>query len=339
MGQRRPSDPGVNAFRFVNMFAVVMAHAWWFAGPVPHGDPRYLLLITAQCSVPTFFITSGYLLRWEDGDPFAVTLWALRKLLPLYVIWGAFYTLAAWLAGMGRFVDLIERVGMVATSVHLWFLPALAFALSVVSLSLRFFGARRTWILAGLLATAGLLNGTYEMFLGFGGHSMRASVATAPLLVLLGVYIRKTDLPRWPLLFGAAVLLTYYLQVRDDALIAAAPGYALGKPAAVTLATIAYGLSVFLFARSLPRTRPLEWLANRKHYLLVIYCIHPMILVAIGTVWHRHGMGSVLLTTTVAYALSTLVAVAFAAAHRGVREFARAHRELALARGAALPQG
>ena len=85
MSNRVQPEPGVNAFRFVLMFPIIMWHGWWFAGDDPSAAARRLL-IAGQCSVPMFFITSGYLLRWWEGDRFAVARWALHKLLPLYVI-------------------------------------------------------------------------------------------------------------------------------------------------------------------------------------------------------------------------------------------------------------
>jgi len=74
MAARQSSEPGVNAMRFDLMFTVVMAHAWWLFGlPLERSFATFLLLVTAQSSVPAFFITSGYFLRWREGSPFAVT--------------------------------------------------------------------------------------------------------------------------------------------------------------------------------------------------------------------------------------------------------------------------
>src|SRR5579875_2967043 len=95
----RARENGINAFRIFNLGLVILAHAMPLAAPLRHGDPQYLLLILAQCSVPMFFITSGYLLRYEEGSPFAVTRWAMIKLVPLYVIWLAVYIIFAWLLG------------------------------------------------------------------------------------------------------------------------------------------------------------------------------------------------------------------------------------------------
>jgi surface polysaccharide O-acyltransferase-like enzyme len=345
METRSSSEPGVNAFRFVLMFTVVYAHACWlFAGPLQRDSLTYLLLVTAHCSVPSFFITSGYFLRWRDGDPFVVTRWAFRKLLPLYLIWmaiyavvtwlagwGAVYEVAAWLAGRGDFFDLTGSIAFGVTTLHLWFLPTLALALSATSLSLRFLGVRLTWVLAAALAAAGLFAGTYQMFLGLESHSLRGSVLTAPLLVLIGICVANARIPRRPVLLGIAVLVAYFLQLSDNGFIATAAGYSPDRRSAVTLSTIPFALSVFLFARSLPCTKLVEWLAGRKHYLLVIYCIHPMILTGIRGVWDRQGLASTLVVTIVAFSLSVLAAMFLSIAHRRWRELAHADRQITVA--------
>jgi surface polysaccharide O-acyltransferase-like enzyme len=314
------------------MFTVVMAHSFWlFAPPLGSGGNSGLLLVTAQCAVPTFFITSGYLLRWRDGDPLAVTRWSLRKLIPLYVIWAGLYTLFAWIAGLGSLAHLVRTIGFGVGTLPLWFLPALALALSVISLSLRFLGLRRTWILASGLAALALFNGAYQTFLGFEANPLRGNVMLAPFLVLCGVQIRLSDPPRSLLWFGIAALAAYWLQILDDRLITTASGYSAGRAPHTTLATIPFALSVFLFGRSLPPTSLVQWLAARKRYLIVIYCVHSMILTTFDFVPHGRGIAMLFATTTAAYALSLIVAFLLAQGHRQLRELARPRSKFALA--------
>ncbi len=348
MAVRQSDEPGINAFRFALMFTVVMAHAWWLFGPaLARGDPSYLLLITGQCSVPAFFIISGYFLRWREADPYAVARWAVRKLLPLYLLWMAIYAVVMGLAGWGAMyilwagvengkgpLQVLRDVAFGASTRHLWFLPALAIALSVTSLSLRLLGHRRTWVLAALLAAGGLLTGPYQMFLGLEGHSIRAQFLTAPLLVLFGIYIAEAGAPRHLLLFGLAVFTAYWLQVLDDRWLATAPGFATTKARpVVTFATIPFALSAFLFARSLPRSATMEWLSKRKHYLLVIYCIHPMMLRALSLVWDWKGLAPTLVASAIGFALSLLAAIAVSMAHKRWRAYAETRQQLAIEAG------
>jgi surface polysaccharide O-acyltransferase-like enzyme len=327
MSKGSSSDAGVNAFRFVTMFTVVLAHAWMTNGiPIRSGDPSYLLLVTAQCSVPTFFITSGFLLRWREGDALAVTRWSLRKLLPLYVLWAGFYLAFAW--AVGSLTTLRTFTAFGGSTLPLWFIPALGFALSTISVSLRKFGLRWTWIIAGAVAIFGLFNGTYQTFLGLEANPFRAAVLLAPLLVLVGVQIRLSNPPRSLVWFGLAAIVVFWLQVMDNRFIATAAGYSVDKRPSTTLATFFYALSVFLFARSIPATKAVEWLARRKRYLLIIYCIHPLVLTAFAFVGTIKDIPSLLAVTIVGFALSALAATAFAGARRRYSDRAAMQRPI-----------
>jgi surface polysaccharide O-acyltransferase-like enzyme len=277
-----PRDYGIDACRFLLMIPIVMAHAWYFAGPMSRNIIAYLPLIAAHAAVPFFFITSGTVLRWQEGDAFAVVRWLLRKLLPLFTVWIVLYVIVAWCVGRGSLLQMIATIDEGGPTRHLWFLPALGFALSLVAVSLRFMGWRRTWLLAGTMAAIGLGHGCYQWFLGLGPHWLRCAILTAPLFVLIGVTIARFPPPRHPVRFGLLVVASYALQVADDLLIASAPGYSVQDHPTVTLATIPFALSLFLFARSLPATKLVEGLAGIRHYCVTIYCLHPMILLVAG---------------------------------------------------------
>ena len=332
MAGKGSTEPGVNAFRFVLMFTVIVAHGWWFSGAAPRGDPKMYFLMIGQASIPVFFITSGYLLRWKEGDPFAVARWAAQKLVPIYLFWAFLYALAAWWAGLRPLFDPIGVLGFTSVTPHLCFLPALAIALSLTSVSLRFLGMQRTWMVALALAAIGLVNGTYQLYLGLESNPLRANVLTAPLLVLTGIHLRTANPPKQPWLFGLAVLVGYDLQLVDDRLLVNLPAYSPDRKIGFTVATYFYGLAVFLFARSLPSVRPVEWLAKRKDYLLVIYCIHPMIMYAIGQVYTGRSFASLLVVVASTYAVSASLAVLVGRAHRGAREIRKyRHEPLAVA--------
>lgn len=323
---RVPREPGINAFRIFNLALIIFAHAKPLAPPMQHDDPRYLLLIIAQCSVPMFFITSGYLLRWREGDPFAVTRWSFRKLLPLYAIWAFVFIFGAWLIGAGSLPELLATLPGGPTQ-HLWFLPALALALSVMSLSLRFLGLRLSWIAAIILAVGGLWFGSYEQWIGLPAHSLRSGIPTAPLFVLIGVYLAESKPPRRVFLFAGAVILAYGLQVWDDKLLSTAPGFEPGRQAIVTLATLPYAIAMFLFARSL-HGRVVERLAALRPYFATIYCIHPMFIVAFAMVIHERSFGIAIAVTLMTLVLSVLAGMALEAMGRFWRERLHSHPPL-----------
>jgi len=309
-------EAGIDAFRFLLMFLVVFAHAWSFAGPMPPKVLPYLPLIVAHCVVPFFFITSGYFLRWNDGGPFDVTVWSIRKLLPLFCIWFAIYVIGCLLVGLGGIQDLLTSVVHGGPTRHLWFLPALAFALSITSMSLRFVGLRWSWILLGALGVYGLYHGAYQSLLGVAPHPVRGGLLTAPFFVLIGVQIARSDVPRTPVLFGLAILATYVAQVFDDTSFFGGQQYLPGHSPQVTLATIPYSVAVFLFARSIKSGWLVERLSGMKRSVLTIYCIHPMTLFALRPVIHSDGLTGVLEATILGFALSMVAAVMLSAAQQ-----------------------
>lgn len=292
--------PGVDAFRFLLMIPVILAHAWFFAGPDAFTWTTALPLVACHAAVPFFFLVSGSLVRWQEGDLFAVPRWLLRKLLPLFVVWISIYIAVAWLIGRDSLADLVGTIDQGGPTRHLWFLPALGMALSLVTLSLRLAGWRATWVMAVVLAVVGLIQGGYQLFLGYPNHWLRCAFLTAPLFVLIGAALAQRPLPSRPLLFGAALLASYLLQLGEDMLIASAPGYAVQRHPTVTVATFPYAVSLFLFARSLPVGEVIRWLAGFRSYAVTIYCLHPLFLMVLEEVLTARCIG-------LAYGLTAVV--------------------------------
>lgn len=282
MGKRSKSmGAGVDAFRVLLMLPIILVHSWHFAGPVSPGLLSYLPLMAGHAAVPFFFLASGSLLRWQEGEVMAVPRWLLRKLLPLFLVWIAIYVAAAWLAGRGSILQLIGMVDEGGPTRHLWFLPALGFALSLVAVSLRLLGRARTWLIITGMAAIGLFQGGYQLFLGFSGHWLRCGFLTAPLFVMIGVEIARRPVALRPAVAASAAVLFYLLQVADDVLIATAPAHVPHEHPTVTLATIPYAVSLFLLARSLSGGFILDRLAALRRFNVAIYCMNPLILLAL----------------------------------------------------------
>ncbi|WP_205478532.1 acyltransferase family protein [Sphingomonas arenae] len=282
MGKRSTSmGAGVDAFRVLLMLPIILAHSWHFAGPVNPGLESYLPLMAGHAAVPFFFLASGSLLRWQEGEVFAVPRWLLRKLLPLFLVWIAVYVAAAWLAGRGSLLQLVGTIDEGGPTRHLWFLPALGFALSLVAVSLRLLGRHRTWAIVLTMALIGLFQGGYQLFLGLAGHWLRCAFLTAPLFVMIGVEVASRPVTVRPMVAASAAVLFYMLQVADDVLIASAPAHVPHEHPTVTLATIPYAFALFLLARSLSGGAILDRLAALRRFNVTIYCMNPLILLAI----------------------------------------------------------
>ena len=303
-------EPGIDAFRYLLMMPVILAHSWAFAGPLELSVVNYLPLIIGHSAVPFFFIASGYQLRWSESDPFAVTRWSCRKLLPLYLIWVLIYVLAAWIVGQGPLSSVIWSVFRGGPTRHLWFLPALAFALSFTSVSLRLLGPRLTWILTVVVAALGIWHGSYQVIVELPAHPVRSGLLAGPLFALIGVQFAKSGPPRAPVAFGLAVLVCYAAQIVEDVFISGFVAGGLQSGPMITLATIPFSAAVFLFARSLTKFQFLEMVAKLRRYVLIIYCVHPMVIFAIDPIVRHRTLSMALFLMLIVLGLSTLIAMA-----------------------------
>ena len=301
---KRTREPGVEAFRLLLTIPVILAHAWTFKGDQSVGALHYLPLMLGHIAVPFFFIASGTLLRWQEGQPLAVVRWSWYKLAPLFAFWMSLYIVAAWFAGRGTFLQLVASIPLGGPTRHLWFLPALGFALSLVAVSLRLLGWRRTWIITIALAGTGLLIGGYLSFWGYGTRWLRVAYLTAPLFVMIGVALK--DLPPLgrPVWLGLAALGCYALQVADDLWLSTSAGYRLTEHPTVTLATIPFALVVFLWARELSSGTVVNGLASLGRFGLIIYCLHPLFLMVLLNAIPYRSYGMTFAMTLAALALS-----------------------------------
>lgn len=312
-------EHGIDAFRFLLMPLIVLSHAWFYSGPLPVEHPAYLLLLAGHCAVPFFFIASGYLLRLDPANPFATARWACGKLLPLFGLWMILYLGGAWFMGAAPPAELLATILQGGPTRHLWFLPALAFGLSAVSLCLHYVGVRWTWIMLSALATIGLLHATYLVWLGSPVRPLHGGMATAPFFVMLGTQLAHASVPRLPRLFAGAVLLTYLVQLVDDMLVSSAPAFTQYALPIVTAASIPFALAVFLFARSLHNHPLARWLAPCRKYVLTIYCIHPAYLALLAGLFEERGLTTALLMAGSSFVLSMITAALWAGAKKTLR--------------------
>lgn len=144
----------VDAWRLVAIVAVVAIHATPDAltalpADAMWGEPGFFVNQLARFAVPMFFVISGYF--WGRGrrtsGPFA------RRLLVVFGIWSLVYLLPidGWTDGQGDWTDPFRTawwhlVALAADPVrllfqgtwgHLWFVPALLWALGVTTLFAR----------------------------------------------------------------------------------------------------------------------------------------------------------------------------------------------------------
>ena len=153
------------------------------------------IAMTARFAVPFFFITAGYFQRIDGVAPAAIVWRALRRLLPIYLIWIAVYWFVCRIVPLpdmewnGNWRSLLQGGPLF----HLWFLPALGFGLALVGIARVKLGLRTTTALAIGLALIGLGLTSYQAPL-FGHEALepRRGIFFAPAFVVIGAWLSQS---------------------------------------------------------------------------------------------------------------------------------------------------
>ncbi|RYD23564.1 MAG: hypothetical protein EOP89_11935, partial [Lysobacteraceae bacterium] len=204
---------------------------------------------------------------------------AVGRLLPIYAFWSICYLVAAYCAfggelGPWRWMRMLEGGG---PAFHLWFLPALLFALITLSLSLKLGGRRLAVLVAATFALGGPILSDYHALLGIASYSshlndIRRQLA-APAFVVIGYLLKtmppiatRTSLTLCAIAFAGLLAERYILIVSGgNAALVNSDGL---------LGTFCFGTGVFLLARSLNDAdwiRPFAWLGRIS---LAVYLCH-----------------------------------------------------------------
>lgn len=199
---------GVDALRVLAALCVVYLHAKPFMLPA-YADSGYAvvrdaILQFARFAVPFFFIAAGFFLGKKlfiSANPLAGVHPYLARLITIYTVWTLFYLAFPinWLELLLR-GDLRPFVWKAAnalelaahhplaflfksTSVHLWFLPALALASLLLALAIRFRQLGIFLALGAGLYGAGLASDAYQPTPW--GHRLGLDIAPPLVLGLL----------------------------------------------------------------------------------------------------------------------------------------------------------
>jgi fucose 4-O-acetylase-like acetyltransferase len=258
--------------------------------------------------VPFFFLTSGYFLRPAARPDLSVILKSLRRLLPIYVFWMlAYFIVVQFLPNQHWSFsprDLISG----GTAFHLWFLPALGFALVLVSGGIGLVGMRATGAFCVALAVFGIYRGSYHDALHLPGIAQRGGLFIAPLFVYLGLLVKKQD---WS--FGVwavpAILASYLLLTLEEWLIyrlANAPNFSSHD---FTIATYLVGLSCFMAVRQIPNSAVLDRIAWFGRLSLSVYAGHVFFLWLLAPLTGNDAIWRVVMLAILCFGLATLLSL------------------------------
>jgi surface polysaccharide O-acyltransferase-like enzyme len=307
---------GIDALRYVLAFAVVVLHTIFesrAAAPsvLTPSWPVYLEM-ACRAAVPFFFIAGGYFLvpggqiPGNQGDR-ETLLRPLLRLLPLYVAWKIFYYLFLIVVPAHPLHLGLRQFLWNFPVYHLWFLPALAFALALVPLALKYLGLRKTFILCAALALVSLMEGAWRDLFHLTGGISRARFLVAPMFVLTGVMLARYPLRLSTPTAVLLVLVSYLALAGEETLLAR---LSHGAPLAsheFMLATFPYGVAVFLLWRPMSGLRALGDLGR---FSLNIYTSHLMFVWLFGALaGHPDLPGALGLVAIPAFAAATLTSL------------------------------
>lgn len=305
---------GIDFIRFCMAFLIVLLHSLPSYQEQQYQIWSAPLAMICRAGVPFFFITSGYFLARQERFSVGIVLKPLRRLLPIYIFWMAVYfvfllvvPIHSWSFGLR---DLLSG----GTAFHLWFLPALGFALAMVAMGLSLAPSSVVGLACTALAAFALTRGTYHDVLGLHGAASRGGLFVAPLYVYVGTLLsrRWLILPQWAC--AALVLLAYGLLFAEEHLIAALSGLARPISHDFTIATFPVGAAMFLFARSIGSSRFIDRFAPLGRASLAIYVSHLLFLwllmpvIGNDSVWHvfANAIAAFLMATALGLTLARI---------------------------------
>lgn len=285
-------DAGIELFRFVMAMLVILLHILPVTQPSasdPWGGPYWLAIADTlcRCAVPFFFILSGYYYR-PDRSAVANLRRAWVRLTPIYLFWFVCYLGVAFVfpdrwPDPWRVIHLFDG----GPGFHLWFLPALIFALTALTVSLALGGPRLAVAVAALLAVGGPILLDYHALASVAPYSPHLSdirrQLAAPAFVVIGYLLRAA--PALGVRASLSLCLVTYagLLAERHALIVGVGDRAIIYADGL-IGTFCFGAAVFLLARSLNPVPGVSRAAGLGALGLPIYLSHIVFLWG----WQRH---------------------------------------------------
>lgn len=306
----RPSrNTAIDAMRYGLAFVVVLLHSLPSAQQVEYPGWAAFISITCRVSVPFFFITSGYFLKPAARLDLSVVFKPLQRLLPIYLFWMLAYFIFLQLVPIQHWSFSLRDLISGGTAFHLWFLPALGFALVLVSGGISLIGMRLTGALCLALAVFGVLRGSYHDALHLSGTAQRGGLFIAPLFVYLGVLVRTHN---WSLgrLAIPAILASYLALFLEEWVIyrlSAAPTFSSHD---FDAATYLVGLSCFLAVRQMPASAVVDRIAWFGRLSLSVYAGHVFFLWMLAPWIGNDAIWRVAVLAVLCFGLATLLSLA-----------------------------
>lgn len=217
----RKSYYAIDIAKFISALLVICIHT----GPLLDisKDANFVLVqILSRIAVPLFFIISGFLFfekidlrrEWNDDENIQVLKKYLLRLCKIYLVWTILYLpFTYWImhSGDGISTEAILRYVrdffFTGSFYHLWFLPALMFAVGVVYIMVSKLSIKKTLWITFLIYVLGMMGNVYPKLLAdvpvidviwkaYTGVfvTTRNGFFFGMLFIALGAYFAKTTL-------------------------------------------------------------------------------------------------------------------------------------------------
>lgn len=261
--------PGIDAFRVVMAFLVVILHTL----PGRGSNRLSMVAIICHCSVPFFLITSGYYLKIPPRLSAMFFARPLMRLLPIYLFWMIIFYCVAYVTKVSPLRFGVRELLSGGTAFHLWYLPALLVATVLVPISVLKLGMRVTGLICGLLAIVVIARGAYHDLFHLPATFSRDKILVAPIFLFTGFWLARRQFSPSKSVALAMAVAGFAIIVAEELMISRWVGMPF-KDHAVSIGTFAFSAGVFLFARALPLSAAVERLATLGKYTLGIYVSH-----------------------------------------------------------------
>ena len=297
----------IDAARYALSFLVILLHSL----PIQSSGSFSTTLVASVCrvAVPFFFIAAGYFLHWRTTSNKELVIKICRRLLPIYFFWMVVYYCIFNGAFGQKFPIGFRELASGGLAYHLWFLPALCFALIFVGVGRALFGVCITGLACGVLAITSLINGAYHDVFGMTESATRGGILIAPIYVFIGsVLTGWVTNESWRASL-TALMAAFLCMVFEEFLI-----YFLSKSNSLTshdflLSTFLVGIAAFKFTQKIPECNLVRLLARLGRVSLSVYSVHLAILLVVVKFMPRSSMIECLLVAIYVFTIATILSV------------------------------
>ena len=244
-----------------------------------------------RVATPFFFLAAGYFFSVsvsQGRPPLKVGIKLVKRLALFAIFWSCVYILLPignllkpphpdYLTAVSSLFKVSMRLSVLVTgtAIHLWFLPAMACALILLSIACKYRVEKTVGILAAALFLAGLAGGAYaDTPLGIPvGMNTRNGPFFSTIFVFTGYFLHKYHVNLTLRTAYALILGGVALRLVELAWLMNCYGVHPNK-VDYLLGTYPFGVGIFLWLLNSPWLGENRWMVRLSRYSAGVYCAH-----------------------------------------------------------------